>query len=69
MDSGVKRGLGLALIGVPLFLIGLAGRTNDQPNGAVQLLGFVGFVLLAVGLVTAGLALRRPRQTNSSSGE
>lgn len=59
MPTRIKRGLGLFLLGIPLWAIGLAFTTNDGPSGepwavlyglAGALIGLAGVVCVLVGL-------------------
>ncbi len=52
------RGLGFVAVGVAALLVGLLARgAADNTRGAFQVVGFVGFVLVVVGLALAGKAL------------
>lgn len=61
MSTGVKRGLGAALVGAPIWLVGLAGVRGAEGGlyTALALLGVVGLVLTLGGLLYAGVALLR----------
>lgn len=60
MDQDVRRGLGIAAIGIALVPVGLLARGMDSAaRGAFQVVGFVGVVLLVIGLVIAARALAR----------
>jgi len=59
MDYGVRRGLGFAAIGAALLLVGLLARGLDGEaiRGAFQVAGFVGFLLVVIGLTVVGKRL------------
>jgi hypothetical protein len=60
MDYGVRRGLGFIAIGVGAFLVGLLARGMEGGvQGVFQVVGFIGFTLVVVGLVIAGKTLLR----------
>lgn len=62
MDPEIKRGLGWALIGVVVLVVGLAGGL--AVSGAQQLFGLVaivGVVIAFAGAVMAGRSLVRSR--------
>lgn len=59
MPTRIKRGLGLLLLGIPLWVVGLAFVQNDGPDGEVGaaiygigggLIGLAGVVCVLVGL-------------------
>lgn len=54
----MRRGLGFAAIGVALLLVGLLARGMDGGiQGAFQVAGFIGFVLVVIGLAVVGKTL------------
>lgn len=65
MSEQYRQPLGLVLLGVVLWIVGLAGEQSDERNAGtvlIQIAGLGGILFLLLGLIWLVVLLLRPKR-------